>query len=346
MRFKDVSPGGLWSKARPALRQRTYLHASDDFREWLERLVPTDNVADLEIPFECVAACIEDASERWFSAGSLIDSILASSAVPGLLPPVEIDGEYFIDGGVVNSIPISRAYASGAKTVYVMHVGHVDDPLEAPTAPWDVAVVAFEISRRHRLTADLSAIPDGTTVHVLPTGAPQGRYNDSAKLRYADLGQASDQIVSASRATSAYLEAVRDAGSFSPTSMSRVFSLAGKYNSMRRSARTMSAASSRMGSPPRKALSVARRATRYQATSSQFTIAAPIRSASSRLLATHEGEYPAALNSALRADIGTSRYPLRCWTISLLGFDRPVSRKEMWWVDTPASSPRRRVGPD
>ena len=107
--FADVFPGNLWSRARSALRQRTSLHGNDQLREWLESLLGEGNFDDLSVPFQCVAACIEDAAEHWFTSGSLIDAILASSAVPGLLPPVEIAGEHFVDGGVVNSIPISRA---------------------------------------------------------------------------------------------------------------------------------------------------------------------------------------------------------------------------------------------
>ncbi|MEA2024037.1 MAG: patatin-like phospholipase family protein, partial [Actinomycetota bacterium] len=102
LNFGDVFPGSLWSKARSALRQRTYLHGNDQLREWLESLLADDAFGDLAVPFQCVAACIEEAAEQWFTSGSLIDAILASSAVPGLLPPVEIAGKHFVDGGVVN----------------------------------------------------------------------------------------------------------------------------------------------------------------------------------------------------------------------------------------------------
>jgi len=205
LNFGDVFPGSLWSRALSAVRQRTYLHANDQLREWLESLLDDEAFEDLAVPFQCVAACIEDAAEHWFTSGSLIDAILASSAVPGLLPPVEIAGKHFVDGGVVNSIPVSRAYELGAKTIYVMHVGHVDDALDVPSAPWDVAVVAFEIARRHRFATDLDSVPDGTTVHVLPTGAEQGRYNDPSKLKYGELSEAREQINSAHKATLAYL---------------------------------------------------------------------------------------------------------------------------------------------
>ena len=66
------------------------------------------------MPFQCVAASVEQAAAHWFSSGSLADAVLASCAVPGLLPPVEIDGEHFLDGGLVHSIPVGRALALGA----------------------------------------------------------------------------------------------------------------------------------------------------------------------------------------------------------------------------------------
>jgi NTE family protein len=98
--------------------------------------------------------------------------VLASCAVPGVLPPVEIDGEHYIDGGVVNSIPISRAVELGATAIYVLHVGRIEAPLEVPRSPLQVALVTFEIARRHRFNRDLAALPDGVVAHVLPTGEP------------------------------------------------------------------------------------------------------------------------------------------------------------------------------
>ena len=69
------------------------------------------NIEDLAIPFQCVAASIENSAEHWFTEGPLIDAILASSAIPFLFSPVEMGGEHFYDGGLVNSVPLGRAPA-------------------------------------------------------------------------------------------------------------------------------------------------------------------------------------------------------------------------------------------
>jgi len=127
--------------------------------------------------------------------------------VPGLLPPVELDGEHYLDGGLVHSIPVGRAVALGAATVYVLHVGRIDRPLRAPTRPWEVAQVAFEISRRHRFTADLAALPPDVTLHVLPSGEQATpTVGDLRDLRYRNVSGVPDRIDRAHLAAGDYLD--------------------------------------------------------------------------------------------------------------------------------------------
>ena len=121
--------------------------------------------------FQCVAASIEKAGAHWFTEGPVVDAVLASCAVPGLLPPVLVGGEHFMDGGLVRSVPVGRAVELGARRVFILHVGRIEQPLRIPRRPWHVALVAFEIARRHQLSDDLSRIPEGVEIHVLPTGS-------------------------------------------------------------------------------------------------------------------------------------------------------------------------------
>ena len=142
-------------------------------RGLLEEQFGATLIEDLAVPFQCVAACIERAAEHWFTSGPLVDAVLASTAVPGVLPPVRVGDEHFLDGGLVNSIPVSRAVALGAHTIYVLQVGRIERPLVVPRRPWEVATVAFEIARRHRFAHDMSTLPESVVVHVLPTGAAE-----------------------------------------------------------------------------------------------------------------------------------------------------------------------------
>jgi NTE family protein len=190
----------------------THLHSNRALRALIEGVLPVRRFEDLKVPFQCVAASIERAAEHWFAEGSLLDAILASAALPGVLPVVEVEGEHFMDGGIVNSIPISRAVELGATAIYVLHVGRIERPLSPPRNFVQVASVAFEISRRHRFARDLASLPEGVVAHVLPTGetAPP-RYDSLKQLRYRSLQGVAERIEAARRATAEYLDGVRPA---------------------------------------------------------------------------------------------------------------------------------------
>jgi NTE family protein len=184
---------------------RTHLHSPAPLRRMLSRELGADTTfADLPVAFQCCAASIERAAEHWFATGPLVPAVLASTAVPGLLPPVRIDDEHFIDGGVVNSIPVGRAVELGARTIYVLQVGRVERPLRPPRRHWDVAQVTFEIARRHRFAREMADLPAGVTAHILPTGGGSSR--DDSPWAYRNLGAAGHRIERAHRASAEYLD--------------------------------------------------------------------------------------------------------------------------------------------
>ncbi len=203
----DVFEGSVLGRLTTLARTRTHLHDNASLRALLTEALPVSRIEDLAVAFQCVAASIEHASEHWFTAGPVVEAVLASASVPGILPPVEIEGEHFIDGGIVNSIPVSRAVELGARQIYVLHVGRLDRPLEPPRWPWEVALVAFEIARRHRFIGDLAALPEEIDVHVLSTGQQDPpRYTDLSQFRYRDTSNVGERIERARQASARYLE--------------------------------------------------------------------------------------------------------------------------------------------
>ena len=204
-----VSAATLARRLTTLARTGTHLQPMQQARRRLAEALPVERVEDLTVPFQCVAASIERAAEHWFATGELADVVLASSAVPGILPPVKIGDEHFIDGGVVNSIPVARAVALGAKQIYVLQVGRLEKPLQPPRWPWEVGLVAFEVARRHRFATDLLSLPDDVRLHVLPTGGSAApAYNDlSGQLRVRRMtGGVQHQIDSSYEASLRYLQ--------------------------------------------------------------------------------------------------------------------------------------------
>jgi NTE family protein len=195
----------LVSQLSRLVKTRTHLNSPAPLQRILERALGTSTrFEDLAVPLRIVAASIERAAEHVFDAGPLIPAILASASVPGLLPATRIGDEHFIDGGVVNSIPIDLALAGGARTIFVLQVGRVETPLIAPTSAVATARVAFEIARRHRFAHDLATLPEGVALHVLPSGG--SLEGDDGLMAYRRMETVHRRIDQAHAASRAFLE--------------------------------------------------------------------------------------------------------------------------------------------
>ena len=189
-------------QAARVAKYRTHLLSNAPLRHVVARYLPVDRFEDLAVPFQCVAACIEDASGRWFSEGELTDPVVASCSVPGLFPPVRIGERHYLDGGLVHSIPVGRALALGATRIFVLQVGRVEQELKPPTRPWEVATVAFEIARRHRFVHEMESVPKGVEMHVLPSGAAQ---SPNISIGHARSSRMRARMQQAAEATADYL---------------------------------------------------------------------------------------------------------------------------------------------
>jgi NTE family protein len=184
---------------------RTHLHSPRPLRRLLEgELGEHATFADLKVPFRCCAASIERAAEHWFDSGPLVEAVVASAAVPGLLPPARVGDEHYLDGGIVNSIPLARAVGLGADRVFVLQVGRIDRPLTVPRRPWEVARVSFEIARRHRFTREVAELPDHVEAHVLPAAGTSAR--DDSVLAHRDFSSVERRIEATYDACRDYLD--------------------------------------------------------------------------------------------------------------------------------------------
>jgi NTE family protein len=201
---RGVFGGSVFGQLTTLAKHGTHLHSNEGLLKLLDDNLHGVRFEDLAVRFECVAASIERASAHWFSTGPVTSAVLASCAVPGLLPPVEVDGEHYFDGGLVRSVPIGRAAELGARRIFVLHVGRLEQALTPPTKPWQVALVAFEIARRHQFEEELASLPDGIEVHVLPSGSTP----PTLSMRYRSTSGVQEKIEAAHRAASTFLDGV------------------------------------------------------------------------------------------------------------------------------------------
>lgn len=85
-----------------------------------------DNISDfdrLPIPFRAVATDMVSGKEVIFDKGRLYQVMRASMSVPGMFAPVEIDGQIFGDGGLVNNLPVDVVRRMGADIVIAVNIG-------------------------------------------------------------------------------------------------------------------------------------------------------------------------------------------------------------------------------
>jgi NTE family protein len=154
------------------LRKARSMVGNERIRGLVEATVPERQFEEFARPLHVVATSLHTGRPAWFDRGPVVDPILASAALPAVLPPVEIGGDLFIDGGVVDNVPISRAVTLGVERVVVLHVGNFDRPRSNPQRPLDVLLQAFSIARNERFARETTATYDGVDVVVLPAIDP------------------------------------------------------------------------------------------------------------------------------------------------------------------------------
>jgi NTE family protein len=189
---------------RRAVSTGTHLWSAAPLKQALVDQFGDLTFEDLPVRFQVCAASIERAAEHWFDSGPVVDAVVASAAVPGLLPPAKVGDEHYLDGGIVNSIPLGRAVQLGASRVFVLQVGRIDRALTVPRRPWEVARVSFEIARRHRFNRELAELPASVEAHVLPARGTSGK--DDSVLGTRDFSGVQERIDLTYEATVAYLD--------------------------------------------------------------------------------------------------------------------------------------------
>jgi len=118
------------------------------------------NFDNLSIPFRAIATDIENGNSVILSSGSLSKSIYASSAIPGGLQPIVIDGKTLIDGGVSDNLPIQIAKDMGADIIIAVDVSeHFNQNLQV-TSYFEVLSQLVNILMRKNADLSISKLND------------------------------------------------------------------------------------------------------------------------------------------------------------------------------------------
>jgi NTE family protein len=102
----------------------------------LEQMIGDRTFDDLKLPCVLTAADLKSGNEVILSKGRLVDSILATIAIPGIFPPRRIDGLELVDGGTLDPVPVTPARMLAPRLPVVAVVLNV--PMGTPTQSWNI----------------------------------------------------------------------------------------------------------------------------------------------------------------------------------------------------------------
>jgi NTE family protein len=154
------------------LGARDHLVPESGLRRLIERHVEYAELEELPIPLHVVAVDVVTGQELRLSNGPVLDAILASAAIPGVLSPVSWEDRTLMDGGVANNTPISHAVELGAERVYVLPTGHACSLDQPPRGALAMALHAISLLTHRRLIDDIERHRDDAHLIVMPPPCP------------------------------------------------------------------------------------------------------------------------------------------------------------------------------
>ncbi|MFI0951932.1 patatin-like phospholipase family protein [Streptomyces sp. NPDC021086] len=169
LRRRDVYQPGF-----PA--SRAGIFTDRGLRRLIARAGLPARIEEPAVPFTAVAMNLVTGAPALLHRGDLTTALLASAAIPGLLPPVGREGRTLVDGGVIAYVPVPaalRAGAAGVVVVVVVPTGPESSPLPATAPPRRAGAVASPagLLLMHRpFERDLAEVSRRLPTVVLPTG--------------------------------------------------------------------------------------------------------------------------------------------------------------------------------
>jgi NTE family protein len=203
LRRRDVFPLSPGRHLLALGGARESVFSSDGLRRLVSSHLTYRLLEDAPIPVHVVATNLLSGEEVLLSTGDAVSAVLASTAIPGLLPAVHRDGLVLVDGGLANNAAISQAVALGADRIFVLPTGVACALTAAPASPFAAAMQALSFLTQQRLIHDVTAFAGHAELHVLPPLCPLG-------ISSADFSHATELTDRARRATGSWLDDGRD----------------------------------------------------------------------------------------------------------------------------------------
>lgn len=163
----DIMGPNRWVSALNAVANRTSLYGSAGMRRSAERQLSNVTFEELAVPLTIVAADLVAGEPIYFAEGPVLPAVLASSAVPGIFPPVIGDGYVLVDGGLVEWAGCMRTMELGAERIFLIACGGVTSAVPKLVSFRHILERSFEVSNRSSFGRTVFALR-GAGIEVIP----------------------------------------------------------------------------------------------------------------------------------------------------------------------------------
>ena len=170
LRRRQVFPFNF-ATAIALLGRMDYFIDPSPLRRLIEAQLPYERLEEARLPVHLVATDMQGFAVT-LSAGPAVEAILASSAVPGIFPMVEIDGMPLMDGAVAANTPLQIAIKLGASRVFVLPTGYACALERPPSGAIARGLHAITLLIAWQLIRDLERLPQAIDVHLAPALCP------------------------------------------------------------------------------------------------------------------------------------------------------------------------------
>ncbi|MGI8411856.1 MAG: patatin-like phospholipase family protein [Solirubrobacteraceae bacterium] len=154
------------------LGRRDYFVPNTGVKALLAAHLQFERLEDSPIPLHVIATEVRTGTERRLSRGDAVAALLASTAIPGVFPPIWFQGEELMDGGISNNAAISDAAELGANRIYVLPTGISCELSTGPRGAIPMLVHALLLLIGRRLARDVEQFSHDVELIVLVPPCP------------------------------------------------------------------------------------------------------------------------------------------------------------------------------
>lgn len=172
VRARDIFPIRPAGAMRATAGRGNHVADPRGLRRLLEENLPDVDLQDAPWPVAVVATDVLTGREVVLERGRMVDAVMASAALPGVFPPVQVGAHLLMDGGITNNAPISVAHRLGADTIYVLPTGYACALTTPPATVPGMLLHAVGLAIQRRLIEEVEELRDTLQLRVLPPLCP------------------------------------------------------------------------------------------------------------------------------------------------------------------------------